>query len=100
MLVLRGKATAATIAVVAQIPAFATVALITQYAIFAWFVIGVAATSQLMAPARGRRRAGGTVGASLAPARRHRTDSSTDDGSDDMTHNTRPLRRRSAHPTL
>lgn len=48
LLVLRGKATAATIALVAQIPAFATVALITQYSIFVWFVAGLAATTQLM----------------------------------------------------
>ncbi len=47
VLVLRGKATAATIALVAQIPAFATVALITQYSIFVWFVAGLAATTQL-----------------------------------------------------
>lgn len=48
LLVLRGKATAATVALVAQIPAFATVALITQYSIFVWFVVGLAATTQLM----------------------------------------------------
>ncbi|WP_426625428.1 hypothetical protein ACPPVW_05030 [Leifsonia sp. McL0607] len=48
LLVLRGKATAATVALVAQIPAFATVALITQYSIFVWFVAGLAATTQLM----------------------------------------------------
>ncbi|MFE4950625.1 hypothetical protein ACFQ9V_11030 [Leifsonia sp. NPDC056665] len=47
LLVLRGKATAATIALVAQIPALATVALITQYSIFVWFVVGLAATTQL-----------------------------------------------------
>lgn len=47
-LLLRGKATAATIALVAQIPALATVALITQYSIFVWFVAGLAATTQLM----------------------------------------------------
>ena len=47
LLVLTGKGTAATIAVVAQIPAFATVALITQYSIFVWFIIGLAVTSQL-----------------------------------------------------
>jgi hypothetical protein len=68
VLVLRGKATAATIAVVAQIPAFATVALITQYAIFAWFVIGVAATSQLMV----RREPAAVLDEpSARPARRH-----------------------------
>jgi len=47
VLVLRRRATAATIAIVAQIPALATVALITQYSIFLWFVIGLAAASQL-----------------------------------------------------
>lgn len=47
ILVLRGKASPATIALVAQIPAFATVALITQYSIFVWFVAGLAATTQL-----------------------------------------------------
>jgi len=47
VLVLLGKGSAATIAVVAQIPAFATVALITQYSIFVWFLIGLAVTSQL-----------------------------------------------------
>src|SRR4051794_26510850 len=53
LLVLRGKASPATIALVAQIPALATVALITQYAIFLWFVAGLAATTQL-APATSR----------------------------------------------
>jgi hypothetical protein len=47
VLVLAGKGSAATIAIVAQIPAFATVALITQYSIFVWFIIGLAVTSQL-----------------------------------------------------
>lgn len=47
LLVLRRRASAATIAVVAQIPAFATVALITQYSIFVWFIIGLAVTSQI-----------------------------------------------------
>lgn len=49
VLVLRRRASAATIAVVAQIPALATVALITQYAILVWFVIGLAVASQLTA---------------------------------------------------
>ncbi|WP_445443454.1 hypothetical protein [Clavibacter sp. km1a] len=48
VLVLRGRATAATIALVAQIPALASVALITQYSIFVWFLAGVAATSQIL----------------------------------------------------
>ncbi|OUE08112.1 hypothetical protein CMsap09_04105 [Clavibacter michiganensis] len=47
-LVIRGRATAATIALVAQIPALATVALITQYSVFMWFLAGVAATSQVL----------------------------------------------------
>ncbi|MBF4630517.1 hypothetical protein ITJ42_04775 [Clavibacter michiganensis subsp. phaseoli] len=47
-LVLRGRATAATIALVAQIPALASVALITQYATFLWFLAGLAATSQIL----------------------------------------------------
>ena len=46
-LVLRGKAQPATVAIVAQVPALATVALITQYSIMLWIVIGFAATSQL-----------------------------------------------------
>ena len=42
---LRGRATPAAVAVAAQIPAFATVALITQYGYLVWFLAGVAATS-------------------------------------------------------
>ena len=41
-----GRATAPTIAVVAQIPALATVALITQYSTLLWFVAGLAVFSQ------------------------------------------------------
>jgi hypothetical protein len=52
---LRGRATPATIAVVAQIPVLTSVALITQYAAFAWFMVGLAATSQMIA--RDQRRA-------------------------------------------
>jgi hypothetical protein len=48
LLLVRRKASPATIALVAQIPAFATVALITQYSIFVWFVAGLAATTQLI----------------------------------------------------
>ena len=55
VLMLTGRASAPTIAIVAQIPAFATVALITQYAIFVWFVIGLAVATQL-APTRPSRR--------------------------------------------
>ena len=42
---LRGRATPAAVAVAAQIPAFATVALITQYGYLVWFLAGVAVTS-------------------------------------------------------
>lgn len=47
VLVVSRRATPPTIAAVAQIPAFATVALITQYSVFVWFVIGLAASTQL-----------------------------------------------------
>ena len=47
----RGEATAGTVAVVAQLPALATVAFITQYTILFWFVAGVAVTSQQLARA-------------------------------------------------
>jgi hypothetical protein len=43
--VLRGRASAPTIAVVAHVPALATVALITQYHLFFWFVLGLAVAS-------------------------------------------------------
>jgi hypothetical protein len=43
--VLRGRSTPASIAVVAQIPAFVSVALITQYAEFVWFTAGLAVAS-------------------------------------------------------
>jgi hypothetical protein len=42
---LRGRATPAAVAVAAQIPAFAAVALITQYGYLVWFLAGVAVTS-------------------------------------------------------
>jgi hypothetical protein len=42
---LRGRATPAAVAVAAQIPAFATVALITQYGYLVWFLAGVAVAS-------------------------------------------------------
>lgn len=42
---LGGRATPAAVAVAAQIPAFATVALITQYGYLVWFLAGVAVTS-------------------------------------------------------
>ena len=44
--VLSGRATAPTISLVAQIPALATVALITQYGIFVWFMAGLALAAQ------------------------------------------------------
>ncbi len=44
-----GRATAPTIAVVAQIPALATVALITQYSTLLWFVAGLAVFGQAVA---------------------------------------------------
>jgi hypothetical protein len=44
--VLLGKATAPSIAVAAQIPSLATVALITQYSAFFWFVAGLAVATQ------------------------------------------------------
>ncbi len=47
VLCIRRRATAATIALVAQIPALATVALITQYSIVLWLVVGIAATGQI-----------------------------------------------------
>ncbi|MFE7845369.1 hypothetical protein ACFUTX_09290 [Microbacterium sp. NPDC057407] len=40
-----GRATPASVALVAQIPAFATVALITQYAAFVWFTAGLAVSA-------------------------------------------------------
>jgi hypothetical protein len=39
------RATPASVALLAQIPAFGTVALITQYAVFVWFVAGLAVAS-------------------------------------------------------
>jgi hypothetical protein len=47
-----GRVTAPTIALVAQIPAFATVALITQYSTFTWFVAGLAVFGQSVATHR------------------------------------------------
>lgn len=43
--VLRRRATPASIALAAQVPAFAAVALITQYAAFVWFAAGLAVAS-------------------------------------------------------
>jgi hypothetical protein len=47
VVLLRGHATPATIAVVAQIPALATVALITQYSMLFWFIAGLAMFTQV-----------------------------------------------------
>jgi putative effector of murein hydrolase LrgA (UPF0299 family) len=44
--VLRRHATAPTITLACQIPALATVALITQYSVFFWFVVGLSVASQ------------------------------------------------------
>ncbi len=50
VLVMTRRASPATIALVAQIPALATVALITQYSTFVWFVAGLAVFSQTVRP--------------------------------------------------
>ncbi|MCX7523041.1 hypothetical protein OSC27_12230 [Microbacterium sp. STN6] len=47
---LRGRATPSSIALIGQIPAFATVALITQYASVAWFVAGLAVATYQTSP--------------------------------------------------
>ena len=57
ILCLRGRAQPATIAVVAQLPALATVALITQYSVVLWLIVGIAATSQAVAKTRSAPRA-------------------------------------------
>jgi hypothetical protein len=59
VVVLLRRATPATIAVVAQIPALTSVALITQYAAFFWFTVGMAATSQLLLHGRWHQRRAG-----------------------------------------
>lgn len=48
VLVLRRKATPPTIALVAQLPGLATVALITQYSFFLWFICGLAVSTQII----------------------------------------------------
>lgn len=50
------RAGAATIAVIALVPAFFTVAFITQYALVAWFVVGLAATELETGARRSPRR--------------------------------------------
>ncbi|MDT0156344.1 hypothetical protein Q9R19_01775 [Microbacterium sp. ARD32] len=51
--VVTGKGNPAAVAVLSQVPALATVALITQYAPFVWFVAGVAVTSYSLETRRG-----------------------------------------------
>lgn len=48
VIVLTGRGTAPVISIVAQIPAFFTVALITQYGMFVWVVGGLAVTCQAL----------------------------------------------------
>ena len=62
---LSGRVTAPTISLVAQIPAFATVALISQYSTFTWFIAGLAVFSQ-SAASRGRDFHGRPVESSSA----------------------------------
>ncbi|MET4137451.1 hypothetical protein [Pseudarthrobacter sp. PvP090] len=47
-LTLRRKATPPTIALIAQLPSLATVALITQYSFFLWFICGLAVSTQMI----------------------------------------------------
>lgn len=54
---LSGRVTAPTVALVAQIPAFATVALITQYSALVWFIAGLAVFSQSVPGPSGSTRA-------------------------------------------
>lgn len=66
--ILRRRATPAVIAVVSQLPAFFTVALITQFSAVVWFAGGLAVTTQLRANrlrAQADRDLGGTMGRSL-----------------------------------
>ena len=80
--VLSRRGTAPTIALVAQVPAFATVALITQYATWVWFIAGLAVAAQVAATPvvvdRVRRQdpahltpSGDTLGTGLAPGAGH-----------------------------
>ncbi len=68
VLVLRGHANPPTIALVAQIPALVSVALITQYAAAFWFMAGLAVVATAEG-ARDRARAKDAVGAAPAPVR-------------------------------
>lgn len=64
-LLLRGRATPPVVALIAQLPALLSVALITQYTIVFWFFVGLAVTAQTQASrcgtpgdeSRGRKRA-------------------------------------------
>lgn len=67
ILLLRRGASPASIAVVAQIPALLAVALITQFGMLLWFLVGLAASWD--AQAHGPRERAGLV--SAAPARAH-----------------------------
>jgi hypothetical protein len=60
------RASPASVALVAQIPAFATVALITQYAVFVWFTAGLAVASYTLS--RGSA-AGGRIEERVVSAR-------------------------------
>lgn len=66
VLVASGRAAPATLAIVAQLPALATVALITQYAMFFWVICGIAVSTQL-AQSRNRSRTGLDSGRIAAP---------------------------------
>ncbi|GAA4656767.1 hypothetical protein [Arthrobacter cryoconiti] len=50
--VLRGRGTPSSVAIIGMIPGFATVALITQYATFVWFLAGLAVASHALTPGR------------------------------------------------
>ena len=69
---LRGRATPAAVAVAAQIPAFATVALITQYGYLAWFLAGVAVTSYKLERADSISQPGSDRSITVDGARRER----------------------------
>ena len=69
---LRGRATPAAVAVAAQVPAFATVALITQYGYLAWFLAGVAVTSYKLERADSISQPGSDSSITVDGARRER----------------------------
>ena len=72
--VVAGRAQPATVAVVAHIPALGTVALITQYSLWFWFIVGIAVSSQVSAStaAKGRAtvRSGGSFGVATSGEQR------------------------------